>query len=64
MVVNFYLDEKRDKERQKIVEISQKPWSQDIESVLSGYVREALRMCLISQRLTYPDMVTQDLLLR
>jgi hypothetical protein len=61
MVVNFYLDEKHDKERRKIVELAQKPWSHDIENVLAGYVREALRMCPIApkyRRLPYPDFLT------
>ena len=42
-VVNFYLDEKQNDDKDVIVALSRRPVTEDDDRLLMGYVREALR---------------------
>lgn len=50
-VVNFYLDPSRKNDKDAIVALASRPVNEETESLLIGYVREALRvyklLCLV-----------------
>lgn len=43
-VVNFYLDSSRKSEREEIVAVAGRPFTEESERLLIGYVQEALRV--------------------